>query len=129
MDWGNVTLPAVVTGIVILLGAIITGVFTIINRRGTTKAAREPSWVELANENRQLRTDLDNTRIEFSKFRSDVDSWRSEMNDKLDAFKNVLDAINHQTPVDFHPVLNTNDIKILEDTLPASWRGSKPPAK
>lgn len=117
----SVNLPTVVTAVVLLLGTIFTGIFARNNRKATSKQSREPSWVELATENRALRADLDTLQDKFDEFRNDMETWRTSMNQKVDAYNNVIDDISRQTPKDFTPLLNPSDVAILKDTLPKQW--------
>lgn len=41
-----------------LAAAVVSGVFAIVNRRGSEAARRQPTWAELTAENRALRSDV-----------------------------------------------------------------------
>lgn len=41
-----------------VVAAVLSGVFAIVNRRGSEAAKRQPTWAELTIENRALRADI-----------------------------------------------------------------------
>jgi len=103
--------------------ALIYGIFRLINRRGGEKARREPSWVELADENRKLREEVSALSDKFEAFMA-----RQAKRDA--AFRNILASASEQWPADHAgPTFDENDIAALSDTMPAKWRPRRIPRK
>lgn len=110
----------VVSASVAVLGAVATGIFAIINRKGGDRAQRrlhqEPSWAELVTENRNLREELSELSRRFDQFEDRVDR-------RDRAFTRILHDISAQWPEDVpNPSLNQGDLDVISDRLPWNWR-------
>ena len=82
---------------------------------------QEPSWVELANENRSLRAEIDKSRSDWETFRDSIEARFNTLSDKVNAQQNVIEDIARQAPTGFIPVLNPQDVAILHTVLPPQW--------
>lgn len=94
----------------------------------TRAAKREPTWNEVVDENRKLRTDLDNqkkeydTRIEAIEKR--FEAFEKKTNTRIGALSNMLHSASSQWPADHPgPYFSQEDLDALENTdVPFVWR-------
>jgi len=143
-DWSAIAaipLPAYLAVAVWVGGSLAIQFFAHRNKSAEHReASREPSWAEYAEENRKLRSELDDTREDLDRARGDVDDVkdqlvkiRSDMADlrtsmaaKQDAFRRVLAVVAYQAPLvngsRWRPALEQRDVDVLDDTIPSAWR-------
>jgi hypothetical protein len=112
---------------VTVIAAIITvvggGIFAILNRKGSERARTVPSWVELDNSNRELRSEMTNLRDEMEELRQSFLTLKQEQVARDVAITNVLHDISQQWPRDSSaPTFRVRDLEVLGDTIPRPWR-------
>ena len=112
---------------VTVIAAIITvvggGIFAILNRKGGERARTVPSWVELEDANRKLRTEMSGIRKEMDELRASLQELKTEQIERDVAITNVLYDIAKQWPRDVSaPSFNSRDLEVLGDTIPRPWR-------
>lgn len=112
---------------VTVIAAIITvvggGIFAILNRKGGERARTVPSWVELEDANRKLRTEMSGIRKEMDELRASLQELKTEQIERDVAITNVLHDIAKQWPRDVSaPSFNSRDLEVLGDTIPRPWR-------
>lgn len=96
--------------------AVIAFGGTMIARFLPDRSKREPSWVELSNENRSLRSDLTELQKRFNSFESRVDVRDS-------AFATILREAADQWPSDHEgPYFSAEPLAVIADTAPPVWR-------
>lgn len=122
-------LVGAVPGFLALIG-VVYGNYS--NRRkgkddnGTTKQARrEPTWNEVVNENRTLRSDMDKLRGQFDVFRGEFSAYKAVTSRKIEALVSMnKDAANQWPHTHEGPLFSPDDLEELEDTeVPVQWRG------
>lgn len=106
-----------------VLIAVIGFVSGRLQQRGEASLRREPTWKELADENRNLRKEL-------ADYRTTTDERIAKIEERMDArdraFASVLADAAEQWPRDVEgPVFRDEDLRILEDTMPVPWRGRR----
>jgi hypothetical protein len=136
-----------IPAIVGVLAAIIAGTFAILNRRGGERARRQPTWAELATDNRLLREELSTASVELRAARRDLvaaDRIEGDLTDLRREFEehvervedrdrvlgNVLASAHEQWPAG-HPGPTFDhilDLDMIGDTLPPQWRRNTPRA-
>lgn len=117
--------------------AVVAGIFAWLNRRGGEKSRREPTWVELTNENRLLRTDVANAadalrtsagalnrrEQDLLDLRAEFDEFRDDTKTMMKAHSQALLEASAQWPTDRPgPVFSPWVVEKLDDTMPPKWR-------
>lgn len=106
-----------------VLIAVIGFVSGRLQQRGEGALRREPTWPELATENRALRKELADYRATTDERLGKIEE-RMETRDR--AFASVLADAAEQWPSGVDgPVFKEEDLLILEDTIPVPWRGRR----
>lgn len=96
--------------------AVIAFGGTLVARFLPDRSKREPSWVELSNENRSLRSDLTELQKRFNNFESRVDLRDA-------AFAVIFQEASSQWPADHEgPYFSPEPLAVIADTLPPVWR-------
>ena len=109
--------------------ALIAAVVAWRSRNRDTQDRKEPTWVELSKENRELRAELDETREELRKLSVRFDEFVEEVRTRDRATARVLSDAAFQWPAEHEgPVFDAADIQAIEDTIPHRWRNRLRPA-
>lgn len=114
------------------LVAVIGGWFLLAGKRrdkaaadAAAEAARNekqfPGWQEVVDENRDLRNEMTNVRIEVTSLRSELGEVRRADTRKMQAVARILRALFDQWPGQGTPSLDPADIAEIEDTIPPAW--------
>lgn len=94
----------------------------------TRAAKREPTWNEVVDENRKLRTDLDNQKKEYDArieaIEKRFEAFEKKTNTRIGALSNMLHSASSQWPADQPgPYFSQEDLDALENTdVPFVWR-------
>lgn len=131
VNWETVIVAAIVP-LITLLGVIYK---TMQDRKAAREGAdlnlvskREPSWVELAEENRKLREEMEGNKADaderFRKLEERFESFVTKTNTRIGALSNMLHAASSQWPSDTAgPYFSQADLDALENTdVPYVWR-------
>lgn len=106
-----------------VLVAVIGFVSGRLQQRGDQATRREPTWKELADENRNLRKELGD-------YRETTDQRLQKIEDRMEerdrAMASVLADAAEQWPKDIDgPTFREEDLRVLEDTVPVPWRNRR----
>lgn len=94
----------------------------------TRAAKREPTWNEVVDENRKLRTDLDSQKKDYDakieSIEKRFDAFETKTNTRIGALSNMLHSASSQWPADTPgPYFSQEDLDALENTdVPFVWR-------
>lgn len=111
--------------------AIIAAFVALTNRNRDSADRRTGSWTELANENRNLRGEVDEQREKISELTDRLDKFERKTNVRIGALSNMLHDTARQWPPDqAGPYFSQEDLDALENTdVPFVWRNRvRPPA-
>jgi len=109
--------------------ALIAAVVAWRSRNRDTQDRKEPTWVELSKENRDLRAELDETREELRALSTRFDQFVEEVRTRDRATARVLSDAAFQWPAEHEgPVFDAADIQAIEDAIPPRWRNRLRPA-
>lgn len=107
--------------------ALIAAFVALTNRNRDSNDRKSGSWTELANENRNLRGEMDTLRDDFDEFRKEVAEFKAGVDRKDRAYANVLSDAANQWPKDHEgPMFNPDDIDVIGDTMPPFFRRARP---
>lgn len=102
----------------------------------TRAAKREPTWNEVVDENRKLRTDLENQKkdndAKIEALEARFDAFEKKTNTRIGALSNMLHSASSQWPADQPgPYFSQEDLDALENTdVPYVWRNRvRPPIR
>jgi hypothetical protein len=128
VNWESILIPAI-PGVLALIG-VAYGVYAKRrsdkdNNDSTKQARREPTWNEVVNENRTLRSEVDTLRDQFGNFKEEFARYRTDTSRKIEALVSMnKDAANQWPQTHEGPYFSPDDLEILEDTeVPVQWRG------
>lgn len=102
---------------------------TQIETEGAVTLKREPTWVELEEANRNLRTEMDAQRRDFEGqikgLTERMNDYEAKTNRRIGALSNMLHATAYQWPADHAgPFFDAEDFAALEMTdIPYTFRG------
>lgn len=134
--WTNVNWETVlvvgIPGLLTLLGVLYNDFRKKKNAKIDSDSAvvlkREPTWVELEEANRALRTELDAQRKEFegkmAALTDRMNRYEEKTNRRIGALSNMLHATAYQWPADHAgPFFDAEDFSALEMTdIPYTFR-------
>lgn len=110
-----------------IIVAGIAGFVALANRKSESSDRKSGSWTDLANENRNLRGEVDTLREDFEEFRKEVATFKAGVDRKDRAYANVLNDAANQWPKDHEgPIFNAADIEVIGDTMPPFFRRARP---
>lgn len=112
--------------------AIIAAFVALTNRNRDSQDRRTGSWTELANENRNLRGEVDEQREKISELTDRLDKFERKTNVRIGALSNMLHDTARQWPPDqAGPYFSQEDLDALENTdVPFVWRNRvRPPIR
>lgn len=121
----------IATALISILATIVTGVFTLINRRGghrdTRELRREPTWSEQADENRNLRQEMADQEERFDRkieeLTQKIDRIDREKRTREWAMSHVMREAASQWPYDLpDPVFTPTYTDPILDLMPYRWR-------
>lgn len=137
LNWESLLLGAI-PGLIALIGLIYQEYRKRKNARDdaeqTASAKKEPTWNEVVNENRQLRTDLTEQKREHDEKIESLEkrfsNFERKTNRRIGALSNIIHATASQWPANVPgPVFPKEDLEALEDTdIPYVWRNRVGPA-
>lgn len=106
------------------LVAIIAAFVALTNRNRDSADRKSGSWTELANENRNLRGEIDEQRDKISELTDRLDKFERKTNVRIGALSNMLhDTARQWPPNDPGPYFSQEDLDALENTdVPFVWR-------
>lgn len=135
----DLPVPVLVTGILGVVGLLITGLLTlrgiIVRARADQSIARTQAqgarngtfseitdaWDKAMDRIEKLQGELDDLRKEFDTYRTDSDAQTQAQTVKLAAVGRVLLAIARQAGPRFRPQLDPIDVQLLEHEMPPEW--------
>lgn len=104
--------------------AIIAAFVALTNRNRDSEDRKSGSWTDLANENRNLRGEVDEQREKISELTDRLDKFERKTNVRIGALSNMLhDTARQWPPNDPGPYFSQEDLDALENTdVPFVWR-------
>lgn len=137
VDWQSLLLGAI-PGMIALIGLIYQEYRKRRNAKddaeATASAKREPTWNEVVTENRQLRKDLTEQKVEHDAKIESLEvrfgAFERKTNRRIGALSNIIHASASQWPANVPgPYFPKEDLEALEDTdIPYVWRNRVGPA-